>query len=341
MVVSGIIYGMISEQNSILDKLEQKVSHLNNENASLSNKNTSLHNEVTFLKEQLEWFRRQVFGQKSEKIIAKPNGNQLFFDGFDKVDAPQEETQTIRTHKRKKAKRNGQDSIQIPDDLPVERIVLDIPEDEKICKETGKPLVKIGEAISRKLAHRPGSFYIKEIVRPKYALPKGSKEGILCADLPDSILFRCLADESLLSEILVRKFADHAPLYRTEEIFGREGIKITRQLLSQWVVKVGIALEPLYIAMNKAILENDCLYIDESPVSLLKPGKGKTQKAYMWVMAGGASADPPYRIYSFQKDRRHCHAEELLADYQGVFHSDKYGAYEALSKKQGLIWCPC
>lgn len=325
---------MISGQNITLHELKQTVFHLNNEN-------TLLHEEVTVLKEQLEWFRRQIFGQKSERIVANLNESQLQFEGFDKLETQQEETKTIGAHKRKKAKHNGQDAIQIPDDLPVETTVLDITEEDKVCKETGKPLVKIGEEISHKLAHKPGSFYIKEIIRPKYAFPKGSEEGIRCADLPDSLLFRCRADESLLAEILVRKFADHTPLYRTGEIFSREGVKIPRQLLSQWVVKAGIALEPLYIAMNKAILENECLYIDESPVSLLKPGKGKTQKAYMWVIVGGASADPPYRIYSFQEDRRHCHAVDLLADYRGVFHSDKYGAYEALSKKKDLTWCPC
>ena len=53
-----------------------------------------------------------------------------------------------------------------------------IPESEKKCLITGKPLVKIGEEVSLKLAHKPGSYYLKEIIRPKYALPKGGEEGI-------------------------------------------------------------------------------------------------------------------------------------------------------------------
>ena len=60
----------------------------------------------------------------------------------------------------------GQDAIKLDPDLPVRTTILDIPEVEKVCKETGLPLVKIGEEISHKLAHEPGSYYVKESIRP-------------------------------------------------------------------------------------------------------------------------------------------------------------------------------
>ena len=111
--------------------------------------------------------------------------------------------------------------------------MIEIPEEEKICPQTGKPLVKIGEEVTLKLAHRPGSYFLKEIVRPKYALPQGSEGGIRVALLPESLLTRCQADESLLADILTKKFADHLPLYRQAEMLAREGIYITHQTLSQ------------------------------------------------------------------------------------------------------------
>ena len=97
-------------------------------------------------------------------------------------------------------------------DLPVEKQVLDIPEEEKICSETGQPLVKIGEEVTSKIAFKPGSYYIKQIIRPKYALPQNSEGGICTAALPDSLLTRCQADESFLADILTKKFSDHLPL---------------------------------------------------------------------------------------------------------------------------------
>jgi transposase len=174
-----------------------------------------LREEVSYLKEQVAWFQRQLFGQKSEKFVDNRKGQQLLLDGFDNL-ASQEapEKQQIAAHERTKSKRNGQDKISIPENLPVERQVINLPEEEKTCSETGEPLVKIGEEITCKLACTPARFFIKEIVRPKYALPQKSEGGIRTAPLPESLLTRCQADESLLADILTKKFAFHLPLYR-------------------------------------------------------------------------------------------------------------------------------
>ena len=61
----------------------------------------------------------------------------------------------------------------------------------------------------------------------------------------------------------------------------------------------------------------------------------------MWVTAGGEGSNPPYRAYHFRTSRKHEHARELLKDYKGTFHSDKYGCYEKLAQEKRLTWCPC
>jgi transposase len=303
---------------------------------------TQLKQTVSYLEEQLAWLKRQIFGPKSEKTIKSLNESQLLLEGFIQQQAAKpEEKNKISAHDRKKPNRNGKDTITLPPDLPVERQVIDIPEEEKICQETGQPLVRIGEEVTHKLAHKPGSYFLKEIVRPKYALPKDGEGGIRVAPLPESLLTRCQADDSFLADILTKKFADHLPLYRQSEILAREGIRISRQTLSQWVVRAAMALEPLYDEMMRQILNSNNVFIDETPVDMLAPGTGKVQKAYMWVMCGGTERNPAYRVYEFYGDRKHAHAEKLLKDYRGVIHSDKYGAYEALANAKKITWCPC
>ena len=307
---------------------------------SLEDENLSLRNEVTHLREQVEWFRKQFFGQRTEKLKSHLGEVQPLLPGLDFAPkSPAEQIQTVAPHERRKARREGQDKISLPPDLPVESKLLDIPEAEKICSVTGKILVRIGEEVTRKLAYRPGSYFIKEIVRPKYALP--DNEGILTALLPESLLTRCQADESLLADIVTKKFADHLPLYRISEIFARQGIEISRQTLCQWVLRTAKALEPLYNVMSRKILESNNVFVDESPVDMQDPGKGKVHQAYMWVMVGGQQADPPYRVYNFRTNRKHENAETLFKGYQGVLHSDKYGAYEKLANEKKLTWCPC
>ena len=303
---------------------------------------SGLRVENSYLKEQLEWFRRQLFGQRSERIVDSQTGQNLLFPGFENGSLSEpKEKQPVGAHQREKAKRNGKDKITLPENLPIERHFLDLPDDKKICPETGEALVKIGEEISSKLAHKPGSYYIKQYVRPKYALPKKNEAGIFTADLPECLLDRCQADESLLADILVRKFADHLPLYRQSEILAREGIGISRQTLSQWVLRCGVALKPLYDEMLSKILSSGNVFIDETPIDMLDPGKGKVHQAYMWVLVGGKEADPPYRVYNFRTNRCHDNAVGLLKNYHDVLHSDKYGAYEALACKKQFTWCPC
>lgn len=304
----------------------------------LQEENTSLRAQIIYLEEQLAWFKRQIFGKRSERIVSDLNSQQLTFEGFENLPVA-EEKKIVASHTRREPKRNGQDAITLPPDLPVQTTILDIPEEQKICQETGEPLVQIGVEITHKLAHQPGSYYVKEIIRPKYAYPSKEEKGILTAELPDNLLPKCRADESLLAEIITKKFADHLPLYRIAEIMSREGILISRKLLSQWVIRVGMALKFLYNVMLNKVLESENIFIDESPVKLFE--KIKCKQAYMWVVVGGKSADPPYRIYQFYENRCHHNVLEILRDYRGVLHSDKYAAYEKLAQQKIIVWSPC
>jgi len=301
--------------------------------------NKKLRAEINLLKEQLDWLKRQIFGKRSERIVSDEAQQQLFFVGFEPEPEPKKKTKPVNAHNRQIPDRDGKDKIELPSDLPVKTTILDVPEAEKFCQETGEALVQIGVEVFQKLAHEPGSYYIKKIIRPKYAKPKSQEAGIMIAELPDSLLPKCRADESLLAEIVTKKFADHLPIYRIEQILKRDGIKISRKLLSQWVIRSGMALKPLYELMVTMILRSGNVFIDESPVKLQDIGKCK--QAYMWVIVGGNQADPPHRAYHFKLNRCHDNVLHILKDYRGGLHSDKYGAYEKLAERKIIIWYPC
>jgi len=302
----------------------------------------SLEGELFVLKEQLDWLKKQIFGSKSERIVADLE-NQPLLPALELgppvfVPAPKEE---ITYQRNKPSKNRGSDTISFPDDLLVEVVELDLPEDEKVCPETGEPLVCIGTETSRKLARKPEQFYIREYVRPKYASKARPELGVKYSGLPDAVIPRCPADESLLAFVLTSKFADHLPLYRLVEIFERSKIKISRQTLSNWVLTLGSALAPVYDAMKERVLESGVVFVDETPIDLQVRGKSRMQEAYMWIYVGGGGGDPPYRFFEFCLNRNHEHPLKTLKEYKGVFHSDKYGAYEKLAAEEGVTWCPC
>lgn len=126
---------------------------------------TECNLKIVNLEEQLEWFKRQLFGKKSERVVATHQG-QLQFDGFESLATEQASTQTIPSHERKQRTSTGKDTIKLPEDLPMETTVIDIPEEDKVCQESGLLLQKIGEEVSHKLAYHPGSYFLKRIIRP-------------------------------------------------------------------------------------------------------------------------------------------------------------------------------
>ena len=302
----------------------------------------ALKGEVSILKEQLAWLKKQIFGQKSERIVADLDSQPLLPE-LAMVDPRTKEPEKEKiSYERTKARKNkGCDTISYPDDLPVKRVELDIPESEKVCPHTGEPLVCIGQDVSRKLGRSPEQFFIVEYVRPKYASKARPEYGVLSSMLPDAIIPRCPADESLLSYILTSKYADHLPLYRLVEIMQRSNVKISRQTLSKWVITLGTALTPLHEAMKERVLKSGVVFADETPIDLQVQGKSRCQQAYLWIYAGGGGGDPPYRFFEFCLNRNHDHPLKTLKGYKGVLHSDKYGVYEKLAKQDGIVWCPC
>jgi len=325
------------EREQLLERvalLENQANNLTTYNNELSTHNNELSIKNRHLKDQIEWFQRHLFGRRSERLIEPSNQLDLFPELLS--DLEHEEEKPVRSYTRRPRKK-GTDTLTFPEDLPVERIVMDLLEKEKTCSSTGKALSCIGETITRKLAYKPGAYFIKEYIRPKYALAE--EEGIITSELPDQLLPKCRADESLLAELVVKKFADHLPLYRIAEILSRERIQISRQLLSQWMIALGEAVKPLCEEMEKQIKKQEVLHIDESPVKLQVKGRGKTHQATMWVRV--AATGPPLRLYDFRYTRKHDHAKTLLSNYHGHVHSDKYGAYETLAKEKLYTWCPC
>lgn len=113
------------------DNLQNRIILLENE--VIEKERTILH-----LEEQLDWFKRQIFGRRSERLTSDLNSQQMELEGFEaKATKPEEISQTVPAHQRRKPNRNGQDAITLDPNLPVKTIVLDLPEADKICKETG------------------------------------------------------------------------------------------------------------------------------------------------------------------------------------------------------------
>jgi transposase len=300
-----------------------------------------LKETVARLREQLEWFKRQVFGQKSERFVDLP-GNMDDLPGFEFPEPRSDPEPRVEVpgHQRRKRGGKGAFSVEIPDDLERVEELVDVPEEERTLPD-GTKLVQAGEDRSEKLAYRPAEYYVKVTVRPKWVHPQEASFGVIQEPMPPSLIDGSKFDASFMAHVVVEKFAFHMPLYRIEEkLLGRQ-IRVSRQTLSQLVKACGERLLPLFRVMIAELLRQGYLFTDDTPIKLQR--KGKCREARMWVYIGAQPNAPPYHVYQFSEDRGHRHPLTFLADFQGVFHADAFGAYETLhaDPDNPVTWAAC
>jgi hypothetical protein len=158
--------------------------------------------------------------------------------------------------------------------------------------------------------------------------------------MPDHPIDRCKADCGLIAYSLVSKYADHLPLYRQDSIFEREGVKIPRSILDNWAMLTADALRPLGEALKAAVLDTDVLFTDDSVITLLETGRGKTRQARLRVYIRGGTG-PPSTAFDLTIDRRKQRPMDYLGDYCGYIHADAYSGYDALFARDGVVEVGC
>lgn len=288
---------------------------------------------INALSEIVRILRHRQFGSKSEKISADQLGI------FDEAELPKnheiiqqaDEELHIAAHTRTKSVGRK----PIPDYLPREQCIHDLPENEKTCS-CGHALTHIKDEKSEQLEIIPAKVYVIEHIRKKYACRK-CEETIKTAAMPAQPIPRSIAAPGLLSHVLVSKFQDHLPLHRQEQMLRRIGIDIPRSTLCLWTIRSAELLKPMMQINHRRIIGYDVAYSDETTVQVLKdPNKGAAGKKYMWVFAGG----PPNKFvfyYHYHHSRTHDVAMNFFEGYRGYIHCDGFPGYDALAAKSSDI----
>jgi hypothetical protein len=72
------------------------------------------------------------------------------------------------------------------------------------------------------------------------------------------------------------------------------------------------------------------VHADETPVQMLKPGNGKTHRAYLWAYAAGAFEETRAVVYDFCESRAGENAKVFLGDWRGSLVCDDFSGYKQL-----------
>ncbi len=207
-----------------------------------------LEEHIAVLEQQLDWFKRQLFGRKSEKQLLDEISAQGSLFATDKDVASIDTTTDIKAHKRKSNKQLNGDEVNdtgLRFDASVPTKVIDMPAPE-LQGEDADNYEIIGYKETNRLAQQPGSYtvliYRRPVVRHK------SEQTIKATPAPSNVLEGCYADVSLIAGLMVDKGVYHLPLYRQHQRMIDSGVHISRATLINWVQKGIELLRPIYQA---------------------------------------------------------------------------------------------
>lgn len=190
------------------------------------------------IQEQVDYLTKKLFGSSSERRADDIPGQQNLFDEAEMEQNPSlpEEETVIKEYTRKK-KGTHEDLFK---GLKIEKVVLPLPEEEKICPVCGTQLVLIGEEyVRRELEFIPATCKVIEYYSQSYGCPS-CKEGlgdtekpvIIKSQVPAALVGKGPASASTVAWTMYQKYANGLPLYRQEKDWKQYGAQISRTTLA-------------------------------------------------------------------------------------------------------------
>lgn len=286
--------------------------------SALQKENKLLHEKVSFL-------LHRIFGRKSEKIDKKQL--ELLLECLQSTtqppeDDPQPDPPNPPRGRRKKSK------PRIPDDLPVEDEIV-VPEEVENNPEAYKC---VGEEVTEELDVDPARYFRRRIIRRKYVSIKNREQAPVIAPLKPRLIEGGYASAGLLTDIILKKYVDHLPLYRQERILrDRHGIDLSRKTMCDWVGKTADWLTPIYNHIQKELAAGKYLQVDETPIKYCSDGGGG--KGYLWVYHHPGSDV----LFEWHTSRASECLEKMLGEFSGTVQSDGYQAYKTFATRHEKI----
>ncbi|WP_342751076.1 IS66 family transposase [Termitidicoccus mucosus] len=290
---------------------------------------------VEDLKRQLEWLRRRVFGAGRSETFER---QQLLLQLGELGARLAERAHRQQVSYERKVPEKKAAAADIYARLPVKETVTIEPEEVKAQPEQWE---RIGEEKTFEVEITPPRMWKREIIRPKYRSRDDREQPPVVAPAPPRPVPGGHASAGLLAWVTVSKYLDHAPLFRQERMFARQGVPIPRANLCEWIRITAEWVEPVYRLMHARLLAGDYLQADETPIKChdADAGRGAVSQGYLWLISrpGGDV------VFDWKLSRRHGELTGLLAEkFKGVLQSDGYPAYLEYAKEHpGVVNVGC
>ena len=239
--------------------------------------------------------------------------------------------QEIAAHKRRKP--TGRKPL--PEHLPRVEIVVLPPEVEKKGLDAFE---RIGEDVSETIERRPASFVVARVVRPKFVRKDRERDAeteVLIAEPLVLPIPRGLAGPGMLADTIVKRWQDHMPLNRLEDMYARDGIELARSTMCGWHGTLADVVAPLVSVMRDDAFKQPYLCVDATGV--LVQQKERCRTGHFWVLV----APGRHVLFEFTRDHTSDAVDDVLAGYQGYLVADAHVVYDHLYATGDVVEVNC
>lgn len=304
----------------------------------------SMQGQLDALNENIEKLIEQVrianscrFGRHTE-TLKSIEGQLSFFDEAEALYAASAEEppadEVIPVVRRKKSK--GQRELSLKE-FPEEIIPAHTVSVEHLNEFYGEGnWRRMPDEIYKRLRHEPESWTVEVHTVEVYVGTDGDhQDEFIRGNRPKDLLRNSIVTPSLLASILNVKYVNSSALHRIEQEFGRSGVNISRQTMSNWIIKCADRyFAPFVERMKQELLKLHVTQSDETPTQVINDSSHPNSKCYMWVHRSGEfHKERPIVIYEYQKGRDHRKPLEFYRDYKGILVTDGLQQYHLVDKK--------
>jgi transposase len=287
------------------------------------------------LSAQLAVLRKQMFGQRTEKMSAQQL--QLFLDAAAQQglvepsqtspsDQAAEPEAPLAPDSKEPQRRPGRNPL--PKELPRKRIDLLVAPENRICPECGLEKTCAGHEQSEVLNFVPGHFEVLQYWQERLAC-RPCMSGMCTAAPALKLQKGSMCGPGLLSQVLVGKYLDHCPLYRQRVIFARSGVDLAESTLGSWVELGYTLLLPIAKQIWKAV--NACSVVggDDTGLRVLdSDAPGGSKRGHIWAFVGyGEDGRPRYAAMRYTADWKKEGPARFLQGFSGTLQGDGYAGW--------------
>mgnify|MGYP001224404584 CR=1 FL=1 len=279
-------------------------------------------------------FKLSVAKKHGKSSDSAPEEQLSFFNEAEIIARPEIEEPTLEkiTYERSRKRGTNKPSFE---DLPVERVEYQIPEEEQVCEQCNSKMHEMSVEVRKELKIIPAQVCIVEHVRKVYSCRECEKTGentlIITAPMPEPVISGSFVSPSLLAYLMYQKYSAALPLDRQEKIFRDYGIEISKQNMSNWIIKGSeLWLEPFFERLKRELLKETFIQADESTLRVLtKDGEPTSSKSYMWLYKSG-NLGRKIALYEYQPSRSGKHPKNFLQGFIGFLQTDDYARYNSV-----------